>query len=229
MFASVKEFSKKKKKKKHSLGNQRLWRQTDTAAAWCVAVCVIYCKQLYRQWHGFSEMVDLIKSKQNKVNSFFSYGSNIPENSMYIKTVQKYFVFIHKEKLSFGVCVLSRFSHVWLFVTLWTIARQAPLSMGFSRQEYWSWSPFPSPGNLPNPWIKPVSPGSPAWAGEIFITDSTVQPLKSLYSFADFWKIVRIIHMGPFDCVDQNKLWEILKGMEISDHLTCLLRNLHEG
>ena len=35
--------------------------------------------------------------------------------------------------------------------------------------------------------------------------------------------------MGPFDCVDQNKLWEILKGMEMSDHLTCLLRNLHEG
>ena len=125
--------------------------------------------------------------------------------------------------------MLSCFSCVQLFVTLWTIARQAPLSMGFSRQEYWSRSPFPSPGNLPNPWIKPVSPGSPTWAGEIFITDSTVQPLKSLYSFADFWKIVRIIHMGPFDCVDQNKLWEILKGMEISDHLTCLLRNLHEG
>jgi len=42
-------------------------------------------------------------------------------------------------------CVLSRFSHIWLFATLWTIAHQAPLSMGFSRQEYWSGLPFPPP------------------------------------------------------------------------------------
>ena len=46
------------------------------------------------------------------------------------------------------------------FVTLWTIAHQAPLSMGFSRQEYWSGLPFSSPGNLPNPGIKPASPAS---------------------------------------------------------------------
>ena len=43
-------------------------------------------------------------------------------------------------------------------VTLWTIAREAPPSMGFSRQEYWSGLPFPSPGNLPNPGIKLSSP-----------------------------------------------------------------------
>ena len=45
-----------------------------------------------------------------------------------------------------------------VFATLWTIARQAPLSMGFSRQEYWSGLPFPSPGDLPNPRIEPGSP-----------------------------------------------------------------------
>ena len=45
-----------------------------------------------------------------------------------------------------------------LFATPWTIARQAPLSMGFSRQEYWSGLPFPPPGDLPNPGIEPVSP-----------------------------------------------------------------------
>ena len=45
--------------------------------------------------------------------------------------------------------MLSHFSRVWLFVTLWTIAHQAPLSMGFSRQEYWSGLPFPPPGNCP--------------------------------------------------------------------------------
>ena len=46
-----------------------------------------------------------------------------------------------------------------LFVMLWTVVCQAPLSLEFSRQEYWSWLPFPSPGDLPNPGIKPGSPG----------------------------------------------------------------------
>ena len=53
---------------------------------------------------------------------------------------------------------LSRFSHVQLSGTPWTVACKAPLSMGFSRQEYWSGLPFPSPGYLPNPGIKPRSP-----------------------------------------------------------------------
>ena len=47
---------------------------------------------------------------------------------------------------------------VQLFATPWTVAHQAPLSMGFSRQEYWSGLPFPPPGDLPNPGIKPASP-----------------------------------------------------------------------
>ena len=59
-------------------------------------------------------------------------------------------------------CVLSQFSHVRLFATLWTIARQAPLSMGFSRQAYWSGFSCPPPGDLPNPGIKPEFPVSPA-------------------------------------------------------------------
>ena len=48
-------------------------------------------------------------------------------------------------------------SHVWLFATSWTVAYQAPLSMGFSRWEYWSGLPFPSPGDLPNPGLEPRS------------------------------------------------------------------------
>ena len=51
---------------------------------------------------------------------------------------------------------------VQLFVTLWTVIHQTPLSMGFSRQDYWSGLPFPSPGDLPNIGIKPASPESPA-------------------------------------------------------------------
>ena len=57
-------------------------------------------------------------------------------------------------------CMLSHFSCVQLFAMLWTVAHQAPLSMGFSRQEYWWGLLVPSPGNLPNPGIKPVSPVS---------------------------------------------------------------------
>ena len=52
------------------------------------------------------------------------------------------------------------------FVTQWTVACQAPLSMGFPRQEYWSGLPFPSPGDLPDPGIKPMSLVSPAWQAD---------------------------------------------------------------
>ena len=68
------------------------------------------------------------------------------------------------------VCILSCFSHVQFFVTQWTVACQAPLSMGFYRQEYWSGLPFPSPGDLPNPGIEPRSLPSPALAGGFFTT-----------------------------------------------------------
>ena len=60
------------------------------------------------------------------------------------------------------VCMLSGFSHVRLSTTLWTVACQAPLSMGFSRPEYWSGLPCPPPEDLPDPGIKPVSPVTPA-------------------------------------------------------------------
>ena len=60
---------------------------------------------------------------------------------------------------------------VQLFVTLWTVASQAPLSMGFFRQEYWSGMPFPIPGYLPNSGIELASLVSPALAGGFFTTD----------------------------------------------------------
>ena len=56
------------------------------------------------------------------------------------------------------VKLVKLLSHVQLFGTPWTIAHQAPPSMGFSRQEYWSGLPFPSPGDLPDPGIEPKSP-----------------------------------------------------------------------
>ena len=54
--------------------------------------------------------------------------------------------------------LVKSLSRVWLFATPWTVAHQAPPSTGFSRQEYWSGLPFPSPGDLPDPGIEPRSP-----------------------------------------------------------------------
>ena len=66
------------------------------------------------------------------------------------------------------VCVLSCFTCVRLFVSLWTVTHKAPLSMGFSRQAYWSGLPGPSPEDLPHPGIKPTSLMSLALAGGFF-------------------------------------------------------------
>ena len=62
--------------------------------------------------------------------------------------------------------------------TPWTVARQAPLSIEFSRQEYWSGLPFPHPGDRPNPGIQSASP---ALAGEFFTTEPHGNPKRNLY------------------------------------------------
>ena len=80
------------------------------------------------------------------------------------------------------LCELSRFIHAPLFVTLLTAARQAPLSMGFSRQEHCSGLPCPPPGDLPHPGIRPVSLRSPSLASGFFITSTTWEAHR-LYSF----------------------------------------------
>ena len=59
----------------------------------------------------------------------------------------------------------------------WTVAHQDPLSVEFSRQEYWSGLPFPPPGDLPNPGVKPLSPVPPALAGRFFTTELAGKPL----------------------------------------------------
>ena len=73
------------------------------------------------------------------------------------------------------MCVLSR-SVVSNSVSPWTVAHQAPLSMGFSKQEYWSGFPCPPPGDLPDPEIEPVSPVAPALVGRFFTTEPPGKP-----------------------------------------------------
>ena len=82
--------------------------------------------------------------------------------------------------------MLSCLGCVLLFVTLWTVAHQAPLSMKFSRQEHWSGLPLPPPGDLSKPGIEPKSLVSSALAGRFFITSATwaVQPIVRVSSVA---------------------------------------------
>ena len=72
---------------------------------------------------------------------------------------------------------LSRVLWTRLFAILWTIAHQAPPSMGFSRQEYWSGLPFPSPGDLPDPGIKPRSP---ALQADTLTSDPPGKPTENI-------------------------------------------------
>ena len=91
-------------------------------------------------------------------------------------------------------CMLSHFSHVRLFATPWTVAQQAPLSVGFSQLEYWSGLPCPPPGDPPDAEIELMSPASPAFQAdpslrreaqevslEHFILDSTDTPCHQLH------------------------------------------------
>ena len=85
--------------------------------------------------------------------------------------------------ISWSMCLLS---HVRLFAIPWTIlyiAHQAPLSMKFSKQEYWSGLPFPPPGDLLNPLIKPASPEFPALASRFFTTVSPIYLVNSSGKF----------------------------------------------
>ena len=84
--------------------------------------------------------------------------------------------------LCMGLCVLSCFSCVHLFVTLWAIAHQAPLSLGFSRQEYWYGLPCTLPEDLPDLGMEPKSLRSHASSGRFFITSITSKPHMGLSS-----------------------------------------------
>ena len=102
-------------------------------------------------------------------------------------------------------CVLSRLSHIRLCVTLWTAARQAPLSGRFSRQKYWSGLPCPPPGDLPDPGTEPASLTSPALAGRFFTT-STISVLRVIccqtvsgyFIFLQKSKVLTAVAMHPF-------------------------------
>ena len=102
-------------------------------------------------------------------DTFESDFKNLQEGQAIKKKENLYIHQIHTFITVKNVCMCV-LSHVWLFVTLWAIALRAPLSLGFSQQEYWSALPFPSPEDLGNPGIGHLSPMSPTPAGKFFTT-----------------------------------------------------------
>ena len=107
-----------------------------------------------------------------------------------------------------GWCMLSR---VWLFATPWTVAHQAPLSMGFLRQQYWSGLQFPSPGDLPDPGIETMPP---ALAGRFFTSEPPEKPLKLIRCRKRDWqKTLRAISL-------RKSLWYITETNMWKDTLT---------
>ena len=111
------------------------------------------------------------------------------------------------------VCVFEHaqsLSYVWLFATPWTVASQAPLSVGFSWQEYWSGLPLPSPGCLPDPGIEPESVPSPVLAGRFFTTAPPGKPFVLMEKLCLF----PFMYMTLFQ--------DFLKSL---DSIMCLLTN----
>ena len=110
------------------------------------------------------------------------------------------------------MCVPSCLSCVRFFATSWTVAHQAPLSMGFSRQEYWSGLPCPPPGDLPKPGIKPASLTSPALASGFFTTGATWEAHLSKCTSYSFMKknnlFLRILESGLIPwLILANRIW----------------------
>ena len=125
-------------------------------------------------------------------------------------------------------------SCVWLFAIPWTEAHQAPLSMEFSRPEYWSGLPFPSPGDLPNPGIEP---GSLNMAGRIFTDRATREDhfcFKShLYLILCSWHwdsvlfSISLIIWDLFSCLLASFFWTALLSSVLRVQMIPLVASIH--
>ena len=127
------------------------------------------------------------------------------------------------------MCVLSR---IQLFAIPQTVARQVPLSTGFSGQEYWSGLPFPPLGDLPHPGINPTFPASPALAGGFFTTEPPDKPLIQNLGFGgshpmggSFWVnlVFLLVHYHPPSCTRSSQvlLAPLLPTLNISSATPC--------
>ena len=122
-------------------------------------------------------------------------------------------------------CVLGHFSRVQFFVILWTIAHQVLLSVAFSRQEYWSGLPCPSPGDLPNPGIELTSLMSPTLAGRFFTTSATWEAPKkhTAEKYLVEWKDVQLLSLAPWFSIRVWNLPNILFWSLLPEHAKCII------
>ena len=145
--------------------------------------------------------------------------------------IQTQVKFINLSSLVF-ICVLSFFSHVWLFVTPWTVICQAPLSTGFSGQDYWSGLPCLQPEDLPDPGIEPRSLISPTLVGGFFTTSATWDAgflfnWQQSFDVLTTWILLQKLHfLAPpyfFRTESQKSLTAYLPGLR--PHFVCWIKH----
>ena len=125
---------------------------------------------------GHCDLVKLTHKINRHSRSILKFGFWYKEENIYINMC------ININTVYICCVVVQVLSRVQLFMTPWTVARQAPLSMGFPRQGYWSRSPFPPPGDLPNPGTEPTFP---ALAGRFFTTESPGKPVYIYHMYVE--------------------------------------------
>ena len=139
----------------------------------------------------------------NRIKNDTQYFSPFTSNSF---TFQKAKFFSFLMPTSMCVYMLSHFSHVWLCVTLWTVACQAPVYMGFTRQEYCSGLPFPTPDDVPDPRIEPMSPAF----GGMFFNNSATQEAPLLMDKPFYFEDIMCAKFLQLDVI-----WVVLRLLSI--------------
>ena len=119
-----------------------------------------------------------------KSRSKLSFYSQLKSRRLLFGDHENVLIFTAVFFFFFFACVLS---HAHLFTTLWTVAHQAPLSMGFPRQEYWNGLPFPSLGEIPDPGIKLAYPASPTSTSRFFTTDPSGESKSTVVIVTNYW------------------------------------------
>ena len=132
----------------HSLAHSHTYTDIYTYPCSLTCSCILILAHTHTQSHSFTFIYSLSHSH--------AHALTILHTCTYSCSHIHSFMLAYTSLFPYVIVVLV--AKLCLNVTPWTVAHQSPLSMGFSRQEYWSGLPFPSPGDLPNPGIKPMSP-----------------------------------------------------------------------